>query len=164
MYLREVFFQVGPVSDEMGGNLMTDTFIVGFDGTAQSRRAIEYAANKAKKTGADVHVINVLEWSPYSFHTPEELAERHKRREQELDRANAAVQPVIDELTKSGVTATSEIRHGNAADILCEVAKDKKAAQIIIGRTGDSGFAQRLLGGLAITLAQVSPVPLTIVP
>ncbi len=143
---------------------MNDLYIVGFDGTAQSERAIEYAANRAKKSGASLHVIHVLEWSPYSFHTPEELAERHKRREQELDRASAQVDPMVNELKKSGLTVTSEIRHGNAADILCETAKGKKATQLIIGRTGDSALTLRLLGGLAITLAQVSPVPLTIVP
>ena len=53
---------------------MTDIYIVGFDGTAQSERAIEYAASRAKKSGAQVHLVHVLEWSPFSFHTPEELA------------------------------------------------------------------------------------------
>jgi nucleotide-binding universal stress UspA family protein len=143
---------------------MTDTYIVGFDGTAQSRRAADYAAARAKASGGKVHLVLVLEWSPYSFHTPEELAERHGRREQELERANATVQPVVDELNKGGVTATCEVRHGHAADLLCKIASDNSAAQIVIGRTGDSALAQRILGGLAITLAQVAPVPVTIVP
>lgn len=43
---------------------MSDKYIVGFDGTAQSRRALEYAANLAKKSGANVHVVLVIEWSP----------------------------------------------------------------------------------------------------
>jgi len=143
---------------------MTNTYIVGFDGTAQSRRAVEYATACAKKSGAEIHLVHVLEWSPYSFHTPEELAERHGRREQELERAQTVVQPMADELLKVGVSVTSDIRHGNAADLLCKIATDKDADQIIVGRTGDSGFAQRLLGGLAITLVQVAPVPVTIVP
>ena len=143
---------------------MSDVYIVGFDGTAQSERAVEYAADRAKKSGATVHLVHIVEWSPYSFHTPEELDERHKRREEELGRANAQIEPMVKELGKSGVTVTSEVRHGNAADILCETAKTMKAKQIIIGRTGESTLTQRLLGGLAMTLAQVSPVPLTIVP
>ena len=143
---------------------MTDTYIVGFDGTAQARRAVDYAAARAKKSGASLHLVHVLEWSPYSFHTPEELAERHGRREQELERASAMVQPAVDELNKAGVTATSQIRHGHAGEVLCTIATEKGATQIIIGRTGDSVLAVRLLGGLAITLAQVSPVPVTIVP
>lgn len=143
---------------------MSEIYIVGFDGTPQSRRAVDYAAGLAKQSGAEVHLVFVLEWSPFSFHTPEELAERRKRREEELERARAVVTPVIDELTAAGVTAECFVRHGNAADLLCSTATDRKAAQIIIGRTGDSRLTQRLLGGLAVSLAQVSPVPLTIVP
>ena len=143
---------------------MSDKYLVGYDGTAQSDRAVAFAADRAKKTGASVHLVLVIEWSPYSFHTPEELEERHKRREQELDRAKATVQPKVDELEKQGHTASCEVRHGNASELLCEIAKDSGATQIMIGRTGDSGLAQRLLGGLAINLVQVAPVPVTIVP
>lgn len=143
---------------------MPDIYVVGFDGTDQARRAVAHAAAKAKTSGAHIHLVQVIEWSPYSFHTAEELAERHGRREQELVRAKAICQPVADALKADGVEASCETRHGNAAELLCEIAEEKKADQIVIGRTGESSFAQRLLGGLAITLAQVAPVPLTIVP
>lgn len=143
---------------------MTDIYIVGFDGSPQSRRSVDYAASSAKSSGAQLVLVHVLEWSPYSFHTPEELAERHGRREKELERANAAVQPVVDELNKNGVKTDCEVQHGNVAELLCKAATDRNATQIIIGRTGDSAFAQRLLGGLVLTLAQIAPVPLTIVP
>lgn len=143
---------------------MTDVNIVGFDGSGHAGRAVDYASDRAKKSGASLHLVLVLEWSPYSFHTPEELAERHKRREQELDRANAIVQPVVNDLNKAGVKTTCEVRHGHVADILCEIASEKSASQIVIGRTGDSAIAQRLLGGLVLTLAQIATVPVTIVP
>ena len=143
---------------------MSEMYVVGFDGTPQARRAVDYAAQRAKRATAELHLVFVLEWSPFSFHTPEELAERHMRREQELDRATAVVTPVVEELNKNGIKADCAVRHGNAADLLCQIATEKDAAQIIIGRTGDSKLTQRLLGGLALTLAQASPVPLTIVP
>ncbi len=143
---------------------MTDVFVVGFDGTDSSRRAVDFAAARAKTAGAKLHLVLVLEWSPYSFHTPEELAERHKRREDELERANATVRPVADEVTQSGIETTCEVKHGHAGDLLCKIAKEMNAVQIVIGRTGSSSFTARFLGGLAITLVQASPVPVTIVP
>lgn len=143
---------------------MTDTFIVGFDGSEAARRAADFALERAKLAKAKLHLVMVLEWSPYSFHTPEELAERHKRREQELDRANAIVQPVADEFSAAGVATTCEARHGNAGELLSGIATDRGAVQIIIGRSGGTGLANRLLGSLVITLAQVAPVPVTIVP
>ncbi|MEP3276202.1 MAG: universal stress protein [Stappiaceae bacterium] len=143
---------------------MTDIFVVGFDGTESSQRSVEFAAARAKLAGAQLHLVMVLEWSAYSFHTPEELAQRHKRREEELERAEAVVRPAVDALLASGLTADCEVRHGHVADMLCEIAKEKGAVQIIVGRTGGSAFTARLLGGMAITLAQASPVPVTIVP
>ena len=160
----ETFQGAGRAAVSLGDNQVNEIYVVGFDETEQSRRATHYAAERAKKSGGQIHLVLVIEWSPYSFHTPEELAERHKRREEELERARALVQPVADALKAEGIETTCEARHGNAADLLCTIAKEKDAAQIIIGRTGDSAIAQRILGGLAITLAQASPVPVTIVP
>jgi nucleotide-binding universal stress UspA family protein len=143
---------------------MSDIFIVGYDGTASAKRAVEHAAAYAKAGNGTVHLVHVLEWSPYSFLTPEELSERHKRREQELARAKAIVQPVVDDLKTKGVTASCEVRHGHAGELLCEIAKDRKARAIVIGRTGSTSIAARLMGSLALTLVQAAPVPVTVVP
>ena len=143
---------------------VNDVLVVGFDDTEQAHRAVAFAAERAGKTDCSLHLVFVVEWSPYSFHTPEELAERHKRREEELERAHSLIQPIMAKLKDAGVSATCEASHGHAAELLCSIAEEKKACQLIIGRTSGSSFAQRLLGGVAITLAQVSPVPLTIVP
>lgn len=143
---------------------MPEIYIVGVDGSEQSHRAISYAAARAKAANAELHLVLILEWSAFSFHTAEELAERHKRREEELDRANTVIQPLANDLIASGINASTEVRHGHVGDLICQIAKEKDAAQIIVGRSGDSKLSQRLLGSLAITLAQVAPVPVTIVP
>ena len=140
------------------------TIVVGFDGTDSSNRALDHATTMAKLLGATVHVVHVLEWSPYSFLTVEEVAERHKRREAEVKRAESVVAPVMATLEKEGVTATSEIRYGNVAELMCEIAEAQQAVLIVVGRTGGSTFTQRFLGSLALSLAQAAPVPVTVVP
>lgn len=142
----------------------TDTYVIGYDGTASSKRAVEFACGQAKSSKGVVHLVHVLEWSAYSFLTPEELSERHKRREEELSRANAILQPVIDDLKTKGVNATHEVRYGHAGELLCEIAEGMNARQIVIGRTGTTAIAARLMGSLALTLVQASPVPITVVP
>ena len=142
----------------------TGPFIVGYDGTAAAKRAVEFASQQAKAAQNKVHLVHVLEWSAYSFLTPEELSERHKRRKEELSRANAILEPVANELKAKGVDATHEVRYGHAGEILCEIAEATKGSQIVIGRTGTTSIAARLLGGLALTLVQASPVPVTVVP
>ena len=143
---------------------MSETMLVGFDGTESSRRAVEFAAERAESSGATLHLVLVLEWSPYTFLTPEELEERHKRRTEELDRARTLVLPVAQALEKRGIKATCETRYGHAAELLCSIAEEKGACQIVIGRTGGSSLAQRLLGGVVVSLVQAAPVPVTVVP
>ncbi len=143
---------------------MSNIVIVGYDGTASAKRAVQHASAYAKASGGTIHLVHVLEWSPYSFLTPEELNERHKRRGEELARAEAVVQPIVDDLKSKGVNASSEVRYGHAGELLCEIAEDKQARQIVIGRTGSTAIAARLMGSLALTLAQAAPVPVTVVP
>lgn len=143
---------------------MAKTFIVGFDGTKSCRRAIDFATECAKRQGATLHLVHVLEWSPYSFLTTEELNERHARRQEEVARAEKFIEPACAELRKSGVTVSSEVRYGHSAEIMCEIAKEKEAEQIFVGRQGRSKLAARLIGSMGMTLVQVSPVPVTVVP
>lgn len=144
---------------------MSIRYVVAYDGSPASCRAVDHALQSAKSGGATLIVAHVLEWSPYTFLTQEELAERHKRRNEELARARSSVvEPLIGKLAKQGATVEAEIRYGNVADTLVEIATDASAAQIIAGRSGSEGLAGRLFGTAVSKLAQVSPVPVTIVP
>ncbi len=140
-------------------------YVVAYDGSPAGRRAVDHALAAAKGSGATVLVAHVLEWSPYSFLTQEELAERHQRRNEELARARSAVvDPLVAELAAAGTEVDTDIRYGNVADTLIEIARAEGAAQIVAGRSGEQGLAGRLFGTVASKLAQISPVPVTIVP
>lgn len=144
---------------------MSHTFVVGYDGSDASRRALDFAVDRAQAQGCDLVVAHVLEWSPYSFLTPTELEERHKRRGEELARAEAAIlAPAIESLKSSGVSVSTVMKYGHIAETLIAISKDKNASQVFIGRNGDSGLAHRLFGSVAGSLAQAAPVPVTIVP
>lgn len=144
---------------------MSDLFVVAVDGSDAGRRALTFAAARAKAGGAQMLLAHVLEWSPYSFLTREELAERHKRREQEMARAEAAfLVPLRADLTAQGLQVDTVIRYGNVPDALCSIAKEHAATQIFLGRTGQAGMTARLFGSVAGTLSQIAPVPCTIVP
>lgn len=144
---------------------MSDTLVAAYDGSAASRRAVDFALAQAQSTGARLVLAHVLEWSPYSFLTPEEVAERHKRRQEELDRAQTAILgPLLDELSQSGVAIETDVRFGHIAETLATIARDRNATQMIVGRTGESSVMARIFGATVGTLAQIAPVPCTIVP
>lgn len=144
---------------------MSRKIVVGFDGSPASQRALDFAITRAKAQGDSIVIAHVLEWSPYSFLTPEELAERHKRRKNELERAEKAIlAPMVARVEEQGVAVTTALKYGHIAETLVQIAKTEDAALIMIGRMGHSGLSSRIFGSVAGTLAQVAPVPVTIVP
>lgn len=144
---------------------MSQVIVVGYDGSNSADRALDFALALAKAQHGSVQLIHVLEWSPYSFLTPTELEERHGRRKEELDRAQAAiVDPVVARVAGGDVEISARVKYGHIADVLAATAKDVGANQIVIGRTGHSGLASRVFGSVAGSLAQHSTVPVTIVP
>ena len=144
---------------------MSGKFVVGYDGSEAAQRALDFAIDRAAAQGGSVLIAHVLEWSPYSFLTPNELEERHKRRREELERAETALMaPVVKAATGKGAKIESVIRYGRIAEVLCDIAKENEAAQIFIGRNGHSAWGARVFGSVASALVQTAPVPCTIVP
>lgn len=144
---------------------MTRTILVGTDCSDCGNRAIDYAAERAKATDSRLIVAYVIEWSPYTFNTPTENEQRHKRREEEIDRAHREIiDPLVQRLRAEGVNAEGVIRHGHIAESLSEIAQDFDAEAIFIGRKGTSRFKKMLFGSVAATLVQVADRPVTVVP
>lgn len=144
---------------------MTNSVLVAVDGSDGGARAIKYASERAKLGGAKLIVTYIIEWSPYSFNTPEENAERHKRREEEIERATTGVvEPATVELANDGVEYETVVRHGPPAETLIKLAEKYGVQQIVIGRRGQSGIKSLLFGSVAGNLVQTSPVPVVVVP
>jgi nucleotide-binding universal stress UspA family protein len=144
---------------------MNQVLLVGVDCSNCSDRAVGYAANLAKSGGARVLVVHVIEWSPYTFNTPTENEQRHKRREEEIGRAQAEIiDPVVALLSEQGIDASGLVRHGHAAETLKRVADEQEVNSIIVGRTGTSRIKAQLFGSVAGTLVQISNQPVIVVP
>ena len=144
---------------------MPNQILVALDGSDGGRRALAAAAEHAQLTHSGLILTYVIEWSPYSFHTPEELAERHKRRESEIQRANESVlQPELASLADSGIATQAVVRHGKIAETLIDLAGEHQAAQIYIGRRGESRVHSMIFGSVTAALVQSSTVPVTVVP
>jgi nucleotide-binding universal stress UspA family protein len=144
---------------------MSLVFLVGVDCSKCGDRALEYAADRAKVKNARLIVAHIVEWSPYTFSTPQENEQRHKRREEELERAHAeVVGPIVQQLRESGVDAKGVIRHGHAATTLNDIAEEFEVTNIVIGRKGTSRLKAALFGGVANALVQSAEVPVTVVP
>ena len=144
---------------------MKDIMLVGIDGSPESQRAATFAAGRAKLNNAHLIVVYVIEWSPYTFNTPEENEVRHKRREEEISVAQERVlDPLLKQLRDLSVEVSGVMRHGHPAQVLNDLAADHGAIQTFIGRRGHSRLKNLLFGSVASDLVQTSRVPVTVVP
>ena len=144
---------------------MSDKILVALDGSEGGRRALSVAVDHARLTKSNLLLAYVIDWSPYSFHTPEELSERHKRRESEIQRANDSVlHPEASALADSGVPVETVVRHGKIAETLVELSEEHNASQIYIGKLGESRMRSMIFGSVTAALVQTSSVPVTVVP
>lgn len=142
-----------------------DCFLVGIDNSDCSLRALEFVRVRAKLLKARVVVVYVIEWSPYSFNTPEENEQRHKRREQEISAATENVlTPAMAQIEAAGLPTEGIVRHGNVADVLNTLSGELNATQIVVGRIGESGLKSLIFGSVTSKLVQISTVPVTVVP
>lgn len=144
---------------------MSNSVLVAVDGSEGGARALQYASDRAKLQGAKLIVTYVIEWSPYTFNTPEENAERHMRREQEIERATSSVvEPAAALLKARDIDYETVVRHGPPAETLIKLAEKHNVQQIVIGRRGQSKIKNLLFGSVAGNLVQTSPVPVVVVP
>jgi len=139
--------------------------LVGLDGHDTGEKALEHAKKMAKAMGAcELLVVYVIEWSPFTFQTPEENEMRHKRRQEEIAAARSRiVDPVMDALKADGFSAEGFVHHGDVADTLNRVAHEQGADLIVVGRTSQGGFSQRLFGSSSVNLAIHATLPVTVV-
>lgn len=144
---------------------MSHCIMVGYDGSDASRRAVDFAAARVPAAGGRLLVVHVIEWSPYSLLTVEELEQRHKRRKEEVARAeNELLKPLVDQLTASGIQVKAEVRYGHTVSIMTELADEYAAKEIIVGRRGRSPMQAMLFGSISASLVQIATVPVTVVP
>jgi nucleotide-binding universal stress UspA family protein len=144
---------------------MPNKILVALDGSEGGKRAAQIAAEHAKTTSSDLILVYVIDWSPYSFNTPEENEKRHARRESEIQRANDSIlQPEAKALKDTGLKVETIVRHGNIAETVVDIAKKNDVSQIYLGRLGESRLRSMIFGSVTAALVQTSPVPVTVVP
>lgn len=144
---------------------MTAKIVVGLDGSGGTSPAVDQAKKLAGLIGTcELVLVYVIEWSPYTFLTPEENAERHKRREEEIETAATRIlNPAVEALAAEGVAVRGVIRHGHVADLLEKIASDEGAELIVVARTSSTSLSSRIFGSSTANLVMHASVPVLVV-
>ncbi|HVM28674.1 MAG TPA: universal stress protein [Mycobacteriales bacterium] len=145
---------------------MPEVVIVGVDGSEAGTRAAHFAVDHIGEPDASIVVAYVVPWSAYSIQTAEENERRHVAKEQEARSAQEhIVDPLVAALKERGCDAVEGVvRHGHPAETLCQLAGERGALHVVVGRRGQSKVKSMLFGSTPGNLIQISSVPVTVVP
>jgi nucleotide-binding universal stress UspA family protein len=139
--------------------------IVGIDGSAHSRRALEWAINEAAVRRAPLTVLTVQQdftgfWGPtaYLYRQDSGLVEQGAKEAQAetdnvLDRLGAGSRP--PSVTVRAVTGLPAEEILNAA---------RQADMIVVGSRGAGGFKKLLMGSVSMHVTHHAHCPVVVIP
>jgi len=137
--------------------------LVGIDGSANSQRALEWAAKEAALRHTSLTVLTVHQavrgfWGgTLHYAGDEDLVEKGRQAAQaETDKVVASLGDARP--ASVAVTATQ----GIPAEVILNAGAD--ADMIVLGSRGGGGFARQLLGSVSGNVVQHAQVPVMILP
>ncbi|GAB3837795.1 universal stress protein [Dactylosporangium cerinum] len=135
--------------------------VVGYDGSEESQRAVDWAADEAQRTGAPLQIVHTYQigWPAGSYYraTAEE-AEAVRGRAEQL--AAAAVANVRARGT--GIDAVATVVHAAPATTLLDFGDDQ-ARLLVVGNRGAGGITNLLMGSVSQQVATHARVPVVVV-
>ncbi|MDQ2959689.1 MAG: universal stress protein [Candidatus Dormibacteraeota bacterium] len=132
------------------------TIVVGLDGSAESSRALEWAADLALAADAEITAVTVFDSGPYISWNVPDLEQPRATLRQELD-------SWCEPLRRRGVAHHSIMREGSPAEELLKEANGSTDLTVV-GSRGRGGFRELLLGSVAHQVVQYSRNPVVVVP
>ena len=138
--------------------------IVGIDGSAHSRRALDWAISEAAIRHAPLTVLTVQQvmrsfWAgPMIYPEDAELAEHARKIAQ--DETDIALGELAEDARPPAVTVLAV--PGLPAEAILDVAKD--ADMIVVGSRGAGGFKKLLLGSVASQVTRHARIPVAVIP
>ena len=136
--------------------------VVGVDGSAHSRMALERAANEAAAHGAPLTVLTVHQAVRDVYGAASHYGDDAALTEKAKEAAQAETDQVLAAAGSQPASVTVTAVHGLPADVLVKASEG--ADMIVLGRRGMGGFVRLLMGSVSSQVAQHALCPVLIVP
>lgn len=135
--------------------------LVGVDGSAGSRHAVEWAARLAAATGAEVLALHVLTYNRELVRDISVDTMRTWRRDLERDLRTKWIAPLV---AMDVAHRVEVIEHDSPAGGLIDVGEREGADLIVVGAKGRANLAGRLLGSVSYRVTHGAHRPVAVVP
>ncbi|WP_276301688.1 universal stress protein [Halorussus lipolyticus] len=136
---------------------MYDRILVPTDGSTETERAVEHAAELASAHGAQLHAVYVVNSATFAglhMETSWEGVGEVLREEGE-----AALEGVEDIAARHGVPVTTTLLDGSPSKRIVEYAEDEACDLVVMGTHGRGGIDRLLLGSVAEGVVRACSVP-----
>jgi len=133
---------------------MYDNVLVPTDGSDGTARVVEHALHVARRDGATLHVVHVVDTSAAPL-------DAHSRAMYDALEAagRASVVEIRDRALDVGVHVVTEIREGTPFREILDYAGANDVDLIVIGTHGRTGLRRTLLGSVTERVVRLSAVP-----
>lgn len=162
---------VRPTNETRSLTFELPVILVALDGSEFAQRALPHAMDIAKRCGAKVHLVRVVEslWtlayptSPYDGATPDPYVIQELDEQLTAD-ATAYLTDVAARLRAEGAQVTWNVATGRPVDEISVAAHAVNAGLIVTTTHGRGGVSRMFQGSTATGLMAHSTVPLMIIP
>ena len=143
-------------------SIFPTSILVATDGSREAELAVTTAADLAKSTDSELHVVHVGEL-PLVYH-PERHAYRAEYEEHERE-AQQRLEAQLERIEGADATllAQSHLRMGRADEEIVELAHSIGAGMIVMGSRGQGRLRRALLGSVSESVVRHAHCPVTIV-
>jgi nucleotide-binding universal stress UspA family protein len=131
------------------------TIVVATDLDGRADAALEYARKLAASYGARIvlaHGLDPLDYASLAAVPGKVLRSL-------TEQARATLDHMSSDLVREGIRSHSEIRQGEVAQMLVDVARQYEAGLIVIGTEGKQGAGPIVVGAVAEQLVRLAPCP-----
>ncbi|WP_336135210.1 universal stress protein [Natronomonas amylolytica] len=133
---------------------MYDRILLPTDGSDATNPAVEQAIGLARETGAELHVLFVVEDIPYA---PEMMDDRVEDQLREI--GEGAIEEIRERADEAGVDLVAAIREGAPHNSILGYADEEDIDAIVMGTHGRSGLDRYLLGSVTERVVRTADVP-----
>lgn len=131
---------------------MISKILVPTDGSETSRKAVRYAADLARQTGASIRLISVIDKSPYATQSIPAIATPTHLIEPVEDYLRQAAEAYLDAAEglcrKMGVQSKRVVKAGHPVEQITKEAERSGVDLIVLGSHGKSALKAAVIGSV----------------
>ena len=132
------------------------------DGSESAYRASDYALDLAKKLGATVYFVHVVDVAPYPLYK-EDVSDYVEVESSFEDRGKEILSNCMQKARSKGVKAESFLEVGDPSHEIVQFAIDKKCDCVVMGKRGLGKLERILVGSITDQVTKLASIPSIIV-